>query len=71
METSVFVTVEAGSVVVWVSYSVVCSTEVRVMVWPGNVVVLKLVEGAWTSVVVDVYSDVIVCVSVSVAAMHY
>jgi hypothetical protein len=54
VDTSVRVITEAGKVVVLVSYEVVCSTEVRVIVAPGRVVVRKMVVGAKVLVDVDV-----------------
>lgn len=68
VETSIFVTVEAGNVVTLVSYEVVCSMEVRVIVAPGRVVVRKIVVGAKVLVDIDVYADVITRVRVSVTA---
>lgn len=42
--------------------------ETLVTVWAGCVIVLYTMDGASTSVVVEVYADVIVCVSVAVPA---
>jgi hypothetical protein len=70
VETSVFVIIEAGKVVVLVSYDVVCSTDVRVIVAPGRVVVRNMVVGAKVLVDVDVYADVMTRVRVSVTAGH-
>jgi hypothetical protein len=70
---SVFVIVStgpAGKVIVVISYEVVCSTEVRVIVAPGRVVVWKIVVGAKVLVDVDVYADVMIRVRVSVTALN-